>query len=176
MNRIAVGFAGLVLALAASGCNGNLDLEKLLSTGPAPTAEAPVAVAPDEMLGEEIAEDALAEAVEEAPPVPKRKPPVSGAEAFEIQTALQRLGYDPGPVDGIIGPLTRNAIRSWQATTGQTADGQVTAELVDRLRQQVAMIGQGSRAGPESPDRQAPAEQRNERSMLRRLLGPLFGS
>jgi peptidoglycan hydrolase-like protein with peptidoglycan-binding domain len=30
------------------------------------------------------------------------------------QAAIQQLGYDPGPLDGILGPRTRNAILRFQ--------------------------------------------------------------
>lgn len=32
-----------------------------------------------------------------------------------VQTALQSLGYSPGPLDGVIGPLTQAAVRAFQA-------------------------------------------------------------
>jgi peptidoglycan hydrolase-like protein with peptidoglycan-binding domain len=36
------------------------------------------------------------------------------ATLMDIQRALQRAGHDPGPIDGIYGPLTRAAVRSYQ--------------------------------------------------------------
>lgn len=53
----------------------------------------------------------------------------------EIQAALNALGYDAGPVDGLIGPATRGAIRTFQADTGQTVDGAADPGLVLALRQ-----------------------------------------
>lgn len=35
--------------------------------------------------------------------------PLDGAEVAELQSALALVGYDPGPVDGIMGDLTRGA-------------------------------------------------------------------
>ena len=32
-----------------------------------------------------------------------------------VQARLSNLGYEPGPVDGILGPRTENAIRAFQA-------------------------------------------------------------
>jgi len=43
---------------------------------------------------------------------------------LEIQSALARLGYDPGPVDGIAGKRTTAAVVAFQrATPGLTPDG-----------------------------------------------------
>lgn len=43
----------------------------------------------------------------------------------EIQLALQRAGIDPGPIDGIYGPRTTAAVRSFQARHGLETDGLV---------------------------------------------------
>jgi len=32
-----------------------------------------------------------------------------------IQARLRNMGYNPGPIDGILGPLTQEAIREFQA-------------------------------------------------------------
>ena len=42
-----------------------------------------------------------------------------------IQKALLKLGFDPGPIDGISGRLTIQAIKVFQATCGLTPDGLV---------------------------------------------------
>lgn len=41
----------------------------------------------------------------------------------QIQEALVVLGFDPGPVDGIWGPLTANGLRAFQSSATITADG-----------------------------------------------------
>jgi hypothetical protein len=41
----------------------------------------------------------------------------------EIQDALKRLGYAPGPVDGIAGLRTLAAVRAFQASKGLAVDG-----------------------------------------------------
>lgn len=37
-------------------------------------------------------------------------PPLNGDEVGVVQNHLTRLGFDPGPVDGLMGPSTRTAI------------------------------------------------------------------
>lgn len=51
-----------------------------------------------------------------------------------VQQALNDLGYAAGPVDGIMGPSTRAAIRSYQQDHGIAVDGQVSRELMRSLR------------------------------------------
>ena len=47
----------------------------------------------------------------------------SGSAVTTIQTHLKRWGYFDGPVDGIYGSKTSNAVRSFQRKNGLTADG-----------------------------------------------------
>jgi hypothetical protein len=44
-------------------------------------------------------------------------------KTFDIQQALRRQGFDPGPVDGAMGPLTRAAIARFEKDHGLSADG-----------------------------------------------------
>lgn len=52
----------------------------------------------------------------------------------DVQTALRQAGYDPGPVDGIAGPRTRDAISAYQLDNGLSADGMPSTSLLDHLR------------------------------------------
>src|SRR5215216_4176596 len=47
----------------------------------------------------------------------------SGEAVKELQRALQRAGFDPGPIDGKFGPVTAEAVRSFQAARGLVVDG-----------------------------------------------------
>ena len=49
------------------------------------------------------------------------------------QLLLGRLGFDPGPPDGLMGPRTRNAIRSFQEQNSLPVTGLVTPELLEQL-------------------------------------------
>lgn len=45
------------------------------------------------------------------------------ADTREVQTVLKKWGYYKGSVDGINGPLTKEAVKSFQRKYGLTADG-----------------------------------------------------
>ncbi len=61
-------------------------------------------------------------------------PPLPADEIKELQRLLANRGYDVGPVDGIVGRLTRRAAQLAQADFGLPADGWPTPELIERLR------------------------------------------
>lgn len=46
-----------------------------------------------------------------------------GPEVNVLQGFLQKSGYDPGPIDGIFGPKTRDAVISFQRDYGLLPDG-----------------------------------------------------
>lgn len=50
-----------------------------------------------------------------------------------VQSRLAELGHDPGPVDGLYGPLTRAAVAGFQETAGLDADGQITLTMLNAL-------------------------------------------
>ncbi|MQX38284.1 peptidoglycan-binding domain-containing protein [Roseospira navarrensis] len=57
-----------------------------------------------------------------------------GTDAIaRVQAALNARGYQAGPPDGVMGPSTRAAIRTYQADAGLPITGTVTPALVDRL-------------------------------------------
>jgi peptidoglycan hydrolase-like protein with peptidoglycan-binding domain len=43
--------------------------------------------------------------------------------SLDVQQALNALGFDPGPLDGIPGPLTRDAVVQFQAEHNLDPDG-----------------------------------------------------
>lgn len=55
-------------------------------------------------------------------------------QRIDIQTMLARLGYYSGTVDGNIGPVTQAAYARFQAANGQVADGFVTIDAHQSLR------------------------------------------
>lgn len=59
-----------------------------------------------------------------------------------VQTALSKLGYNPGTIDGKDGPNTQNAVRAFQAAATIQIDGivgkQTRQALVDELAKQAS--------------------------------------
>lgn len=55
------------------------------------------------------------------------------AQARELQSALNKLGYEAGPVDGIIGRGTRGALQKFQKDKGLVADGFPTTEMLEKV-------------------------------------------
>lgn len=54
-------------------------------------------------------------------------PTLDSAGVLKLQKTLKALGYDPGPLDGIVGVMTENAIRAYQSARGLTpVDGRAT--------------------------------------------------
>src|SRR3546814_12818526 len=77
------------------------------------------------------------------------------------QHALNELGYEAGPEDGLMGARTRHAISAYQQASGLPETGHATEELFDRLRISLwaaspasAVIGAQSRE-PASPARRS---------------------
>ena len=52
----------------------------------------------------------------------------------ELQTGLNRAGYDVGPADGVIGSQTEAAISAYQQANGLPQTGQPSQDLLRRLR------------------------------------------
>lgn len=50
-----------------------------------------------------------------------------------VQEALVDLGYDPGPVDGAVGPMTRDSIRAFQSANAMAVTGEVSKPLLEAL-------------------------------------------
>jgi peptidoglycan hydrolase-like protein with peptidoglycan-binding domain len=51
-----------------------------------------------------------------------------------IQEELAAHSYDPGPADGLLGPMTHTAIRKYQREAGLRVDGVASKELLDHLK------------------------------------------
>lgn len=91
------------------------------------------------------------------PPVQEQRPstsaaptpsaPNAGAESTRgrianLQRALRRLGYDPGPVDGIPGARTRAAVRAFEADAGLPVTGRLSEGLESAVLAAVVAAGQ----------------------------------
>lgn len=63
--------------------------------------------------------------------------PPADAGSFNVyrgQIALKELGYKPGPIDGIMGPATHEAVRRFQRDHGLVATGEFNEATVIQLR------------------------------------------
>ena len=52
----------------------------------------------------------------------------------EPERRLSQLGYDPGPVDGVMTRRTRRALRSYQADSALPVNGRMTRRTVENMR------------------------------------------
>lgn len=72
----------------------------------------------------------------------------------QIQCLLKYLGYDPGPIDGLNGGNTRNAVTAFQRAEGLDGDGIAGANTQGQLLEAVA---QGRFYAPQEPMSKPPA-------------------
>jgi membrane-bound lytic murein transglycosylase B len=59
---------------------------------------------------------------------------LSRTEKEELQRLLRDRGFDPGKIDGQVGPTTRSAIRGYQKQAGLPPDGYADGDLLAMLR------------------------------------------
>lgn len=59
-----------------------------------------------------------------------------GDDVSGVQARLANLGYDAGPIDGIMGEQTSRAIRGFQADHGLVVDGRCSSTLIAKLKEQ----------------------------------------
>ena len=74
-------------------------------------------------------------------PLQLRRPNLRGDDVAELQRRLGRLGFDPGRVDGILGPDTANALTEFQRNVELTPDGicgPQTVRALERLQGRAA--------------------------------------
>ena len=70
------------------------------------------------------------------PPQYGPPPGPSGNIVYDTQASLTRLGYDPGPVDGVFGQRTADAISQFQVYNRLPVDGRPSPALLDLMVQQ----------------------------------------
>ena len=68
---------------------------------------------------------------------PRGDRPLGPGERLAMQSDLKALGYDPGPLDGVLGRKARAALRRYQKDHHLPADGYPTLEMVSRLHADV---------------------------------------
>lgn len=71
-------------------------------------------------------------------PWPTEDRMLPAAEIGELQLLLSELGHETHDADGLRGPRTTRAVRSFQRAEGLVEDGYISAALLDRLRRRAA--------------------------------------
>jgi membrane-bound lytic murein transglycosylase B len=69
---------------------------------------------------------------------PRDERALSRSERISFQTDLQKLGFDPGTPDGVLGRRTRAALRQYQKSKSLLADGFPTASMLEMLETEAA--------------------------------------
>ncbi len=65
--------------------------------------------------------------------------PANKAAVSRVQAGLTRLGYNPGPADGITGTRTKTAIEAYQRDHGLLVDGRPTVQLAQHIDDQLRL-------------------------------------
>lgn len=66
-------------------------------------------------------------------PLPLRVTQISGGTVYTVQSALAERGFYEGAIDGLIGPMTRGAIASFQSEAGLLVTGEINSSLLRAL-------------------------------------------
>ncbi|MBL0143871.1 MAG: DUF4236 domain-containing protein [Betaproteobacteria bacterium] len=71
-----------------------------------------------------------------SPAPPKLLPdrPLTRDEIRELQQALKQKGFNPGPVDGMVGPRTRTALQTFARQRGRNLPGEPTLRALEAVR------------------------------------------
>ena len=120
----------------------------------APPSPAPPTVAAATMPAPPPATDTRPAVLDPAPPPPARAEPVAPpsppspsppqtidipldrGEILDVQTRLKALGFYPGPLDGVAGPMTVMAATRYAQSRGRSSTGAVDRELLRALQQE----------------------------------------
>lgn len=96
-----------------------------------------------------------------APPAPNPAP-LRRDEVREVQTRLLSFGFNPGPVDGVLGVMTEDAVMHYQRHRGQTQTGTIDRQLLEQLRQDPAPQVAQRAARPDARTTRSPAARRSD--------------
>jgi peptidoglycan hydrolase-like protein with peptidoglycan-binding domain len=71
----------------------------------------------------------------------------SSQDIRQVQEALKTQGHDPGPIDGVMGPKTRHALRAFQQAKNLKATGQLDSETTSALGVSASSSGMSGSSG-----------------------------
>lgn len=138
------------------------------TAAPAPAAPPPAAAAPA------APDPSVAAAAPAAPDPSAAAAQMPTAEVREVQSRLRAMGFNPGPVDGSVGPLTENAAKQYQRARGLEVTGAVDRNLLAQLRQETPPPRRYSGNGYASNTAAAQRRPRNDFNDFLDNLGRLF--
>lgn len=70
------------------------------------------------------------------------RPYLRGDDVADLQVRLSQLGFDPGRIDGVFGPLLHDAVLEFQTNCGITADGTLTRRTLLELLRVTPTVGE----------------------------------
>ena len=101
--------------------------------------------------------------------------PGGSSRVHAVQRRLRMLGQQPGPVDGLYGPLTQAAVKRFQSSAGLAVDGIAGPHTLSALRAEWPHpVGRGAGFGQRGGSAQVRAVQRHLRTADERP-GPIDG-
>jgi hypothetical protein len=83
---------------------------------------------------QQIVQQALAQVPPPAAKTPQQQAADTGVDVKYMQKILAELGFDPGPLDGIMGKKTQLALARWKQSQGMPATGDINGDIWNRLQ------------------------------------------
>lgn len=77
----------------------------------------------------------------------------------KVQEALKDKGQDPGPIDGVMGPKTRAAIKAYQSANKMKPTGRLDAETAKSLG-----VESAASSGPSSSEKSSSKSSKSDKS------------
>ncbi len=118
-------------SLAAGAESGGVGKPVPSTPAPSPSAASPLLMLPDATVSPAPRSLTVAQAGSDDVDLSDRRLVAS------VQKALRAVGFDPGPVDGLVGPRTQSAVRAYQEARGLPQDGVITKTLLASLAKEV---------------------------------------
>lgn len=133
-----------------SAPTSNANASQALVEPPAPEPLSPLVWASQVSVAQSRTQQALsapAPVAELTTPKPSGKPvadtrPLNSDEIMETQAWLKAFGFDPGPLDGVPGPKTTDAVKRYRTARQMEEAGALDRSVLQQVRQQ---SGQPSR-------------------------------
>ncbi len=128
------------LGMSINDVNKLIDGMKVLNTAAAQKKTEKLGAARDHSAVNAINSAGRIERETSAKPVPEDN---QRSLIAKVQEQLMELGLYPGPVDGVDGMMTSDAVRSYQSRNNLSVDGKITPELLSHMRFQDIGSGEG---------------------------------